>query len=117
MQTKAMHIKAVVFHLEGTLIEPYKHDAITIKAPNPVPDAEAVFGYLRSKDIRLAIVSHGSLASVQKMLANLSYLSVSDFDTIISREELSAHQPGYQCGGVGGEKNETAGAPRYGRDS
>ena len=93
MQNEAMHIKAVVFHLEGTLIEPHKHDATSIRTPKPVPDAEAVLGYLRSKDVRLAIVSHGSLKSVQKTLANRSNISVSDFDTVISREGLQVHSP------------------------
>jgi hydrogenase expression/formation protein HypE len=93
MQNEAMHIKAVVFHLEGTLIEPHKHDATTIKTPTPVPDAEAVLGYLRSKDIHLAIVSHGSLTFVQKFLANIANISISDFDTVISREGLQAHSP------------------------
>ena len=88
-----MHIKAVVFHLEGTLFEPQKHDARSVKAPKPGPDAEAVLGYLRSKDLRLAIVSQGSLTSVQKTLANRSNISVSDFDTVISREGLQAHSP------------------------
>jgi hydrogenase expression/formation protein HypE len=93
MQNQAMHIKAVVFHLEGTLIEPPKQDATSIKAPKPASDAETVLGYLRSKDIRLAIVSHGSLTSVQKMLANLSNISVSDFDPVISREGLQVPSP------------------------
>jgi hydrogenase maturation factor/phosphoglycolate phosphatase-like HAD superfamily hydrolase len=93
MQTKPIHIKAVVFHLEGTLIEPHKQDATSIKAPKPASDAETVLGYLRSKDIRLAIVSHGSLTSVQKMLANLSNISVSDFDPVISREGLQVPSP------------------------
>ena len=93
MQTKAMHIKAVVFHLEGTLIEPYRQGVTSIKAPKPVPDAEAVLRYLRSKDLRLAIVSHGSLTSVQNILANRLYISVSDFDPVISREGLQAHSP------------------------
>ena len=88
-----MHIKSVVFHLEGTLFEPQKHDAELEKAPKTAPDAEAVFGYLRSKDIRLAIISRSSLAWVQKMLANVSYLSASDFDTVISREGLQVHGP------------------------
>jgi len=91
MQTKPIHIKAVVFHLEGTLIEPHKQDATSIKTPKPVPDAEAVLGYLRSKDIRLAIVGCDSLASVKKKLANVSIINISDFDTIISREQLPAH--------------------------
>jgi hydrogenase expression/formation protein HypE len=91
MQNEAMHIKAVVFHLESTLIEPHKHDATTIKASTPTPDAEAVLGYLGSKNIRLAIVSYDSLASVQKNLADGSIFSISDFDRVISREQLQTH--------------------------
>ena len=88
-----MHIKAVVFHLEGTLIEAYKQDAITKKSPTSPSDAEAVIGYLRSRDLRLAIISHGSYESVLKRLSNVSYINISDFDTIICRQGLQAHSP------------------------
>ena len=88
MQNEAMHIKAVVFHLEGTLIEPHKHDATSIKGPKPASDAATALGYLRSKNIRLAIISHGRLTSVQKNLTDSSIISISDFDTVISREQL-----------------------------
>jgi hydrogenase expression/formation protein HypE len=90
MQNEAMHIKAVVFHLEGTLIEPHKHDTTSIKGPKPASDAATALGYLRSKNIRLAIISHGSLTSVQKNLNDISIISISDFDTVISREQLKA---------------------------
>ena len=90
MQNEAMHIKAVVFHLEGTLIEPHKHDATSIKGPKPASDAATALVYLRSKNIRLAIISHGSLTSVQKNLNDISIISISDFDTVISREQLKA---------------------------
>jgi len=91
MQNEAMHIKAVVFHLEGTLIEPHKHDATSIKGPKPASDAATALVYLRSKNIRLAIISHGSLTSVQKNLNDISIISISDFDTIISRAQLKAN--------------------------
>jgi len=91
MQNEAMHIKAVVFHLEGTLIEPHKHDATSIKGPKPASDAVTALVYLRSKNIRLAIISHGSLTSVQKNLNDISIISISDFDTVISREQLKAN--------------------------
>mgnify|MGYP001815888238 CR=1 FL=1 len=48
MQNEAMHIKAVVFHLEGTLIEPHKHDATSIKGPKLASDAATALVYLRS---------------------------------------------------------------------
>jgi hydrogenase maturation factor/beta-phosphoglucomutase-like phosphatase (HAD superfamily) len=90
MQNQAMNIKAVIFHLEGTLIESYGHDANTITPPTFTSDAEAMLGYLRSKDIRLAIISRSSPASVQKMLAQVSDISISDFDTVISCEQQQA---------------------------
>ncbi len=93
MQNKAIHIKAVIFHFEGTLFEAQKHGAKSLTTPISAPGAEAVFGYLRSRDIRLAIVSRDSLATVQKILANVSYISDSDFDTIISREGIQSNSP------------------------
>ncbi len=74
-------------------MNPHIHDATAIKAPTANLAAEAVLGYLRSKNIRLAIISDDSLTSVQNRLANVSNLSISDFDTIISREDLHAHDP------------------------
>jgi len=91
MQNDAMHIKAVIFHLEGTLIDSQIHDATTINTPTPNPAAVAVLGYLRSKNLRLAIFGDDSLTSVQKKLKKVAIISISDFDTIISREQLQAH--------------------------
>ena len=90
MQNQAKNIKAVIFHLEGTLIEPYGDDANTITTPALTSDAEAMLGYLRSKDIRLALISRSSPASVQKMLAQVSDISISDFDTVISCKQQQA---------------------------
>jgi hydrogenase expression/formation protein HypE len=91
MRNEAMHIKGVVFHLEGTLIEAPSLDVTQIKTPSPGPDVEAVLGYLRSKNIHLAIFSDDSLEAVKKKLENSSNIRISDFDTIISREQLQAH--------------------------
>ena len=93
MQNETIQIKAVIFHLESTLFEPQNGGAGSIKSPSPAPDAEPVFEYLRSKDVRLALVSRNSLASLQKMLADISYIGASDFITIISRECLRTHSP------------------------
>ena len=90
MQNQAMKIKAVIFHLEGTLIESFGHDTNTITTPAFTSDVEAMLGYLRSKDIRLAIISRSSPASVKKMLAQVSDINISDFDTVISREQQQA---------------------------
>ena len=104
MQNEAMHIKAVVFHLEGTLIEPRKHDATTIINPGPIPDAEEVIGYLRSKNVGLAIVSYNSLTSVKKKLASVSNINISEFDTVISREQLQARSRNINAAAVAAKK-------------
>jgi hydrogenase maturation factor/phosphoglycolate phosphatase-like HAD superfamily hydrolase len=127
MQTETMHIQAVLFQLEGTLIQPGSQDPDATKASigcpaessttefiRNLPDAEnkkralstlerlelkaaddtkpssgadALMRYLKMKDLRLAIVSHGCEASVHKVLNMLSFMSRSDLDAIISREE------------------------------
>jgi hydrogenase maturation factor/beta-phosphoglucomutase-like phosphatase (HAD superfamily) len=60
----------------------------------PVADAAAILGFLRFKNLRLAIYSHKSLASSQKVLKKLTPVRLSDFDVIICREELLRHPPG-----------------------
>ena len=90
MQNEAMHIKGVVFHIEGTMIEVSSLDETKIKPQAATNDFEEVIGYLRSKNIRLAILSDDSLRSVQKKLANVDSISISDFDTVIGREQLQA---------------------------
>ena len=91
MQNEAMHIKAVVFYLEGTLLESQQQDATTIQKPVPTPEAGEVIEYLRSKNVGLAIVTYDSLESVQKKLANVSSVDILNFDTVISREQLQTH--------------------------
>jgi hydrogenase expression/formation protein HypE len=87
MQSKALHIKAVIFHLESTLLEPHRQDELTIKAAKPTPGAEAALEYLRSKSVRLAILSGDSLATVKKRMASISTISISDFDVVVSHEQ------------------------------
>jgi hydrogenase maturation factor/phosphoglycolate phosphatase-like HAD superfamily hydrolase len=91
MQNQAINIKAVIFDLEGTLVESYRHDATKIAPPTLTSDAEAVLRYLSSKDIHLAIIRRSSPASVQKMLAQVSDIRISDFDMVISHEQQQAH--------------------------
>ena len=93
MQKETMHIKAVVFQMEGMLIEPPAPDASTIKNPTPVHDTTEVIGYLRSKNICLAMFSYDSFITVQKGLENMPSIRISDFDVIISREQLPVDSP------------------------
>ncbi|MBE9545508.1 MAG: hypothetical protein IMF02_13510 [Proteobacteria bacterium] len=129
-----MPIKAVILHLESTLVQKGILEAKALKAEigcppdiptlnfvrglskaveksrvltvleehelkstdpaKPVPGAETVAHYFKSKGLGLAIVSHHSLASVRKMLDALSFISNSDLAVIISREELLASSSG-----------------------
>jgi hydrogenase expression/formation protein HypE len=128
-----MHIKAVLFQLESTLVLPDSRAVATIKAAigcpdqtsplefirrlkkaekrsqvqsklehleleaaaraKPSPDARDILQYLNLKNLRLAIVSMGSPAFVDKMLQKLSPDMASDFEAFIDRVELLAHTP------------------------
>ena len=87
MQDQPIHIKAVILHLEGLLIKPQSPDTTAKTSPTLTSDAEAVLKYLRSRDLRLAIISRGSLADVQKILSQVPDISISDFDTVIRHEQ------------------------------
>lgn len=143
-----MHIKAVLFHLESTLVLPDSRAVTTIKAAigcpdqtsplefirrlknaekrsqaqsklehleleaaasaKPSPDARDILQYLNSKNLRLAIVSEGSPAFVDKMLEKLSPLMASDFEALIDRVELLAHTPHRNAVGLAAAKMNIA---------
>ena len=88
-----MHIKAVFFELEGMLIEPPAPDASTLKSPTSEHDIAAVIGYLRSKNICLAVFSHDRFETVKKGLANMPGIHIPDFEVIISSEQLPVDGP------------------------
>jgi hydrogenase maturation factor len=80
-----MRIEAVVLHLENTLIQT---GARTDRA-TPAPGAETVVRYCADKGLRLAIVSHESRRSVQKMLDQLPFISQSDVCVVLGRKDLA----------------------------
>lgn len=92
MPTKTMHIKAVIFHLESALVQKFNHDPTSKIGLKPVPGAKEVIGYLRSKKIRQAIFSQGSLTLADKTLANLSLGGTSRFDTVVCRQPLQLNR-------------------------
>jgi hydrogenase maturation factor len=93
MQKEAMHVKAVVFQMEGILIEPPAPDTLTIKSPTPAHDSAELIGYLHSKNIRLAMFSHDSFTTVKKRLEKMPGIRISDFDMIICREQMPVDIP------------------------
>ena len=54
------------------------------------PETEEVLRFLKKKNLRMALVSHSCFASVQTMLEKISFLTFSNFDAIITREDLLA---------------------------
>ena len=54
------------------------------------PGAEKIMRFLKLKDLRLALVSHSCLASVQTMLERISFVNFSNFEAVISREDMLA---------------------------
>jgi hydrogenase maturation factor/predicted HAD superfamily phosphohydrolase YqeG len=81
-----MHIAAVILPLENTLIQ----TGVRTDRANPAPGAEAVVRYCKDKGLRLAIVSHESHMSVQKMLDQLPFISQSDLCVVWGLEDLTA---------------------------
>ena len=84
-----MRIKAVILHLESTLIQ----TGVQADKAQTAPGAEAVIGYLAEKGLCLAIVSHRSRTSVQKLLDKLPLISQSDFDLILGLEDFAVGGP------------------------
>ena len=93
MQKETMHIKAVVFQMEGMPIELPASDASTIKSPTSELETAAVIGYLRSKNIGLAMFSQDRFETVKMGLEKMSGIHISDFDVIISSEQLPVDSP------------------------
>ncbi len=83
-----MHIEAVIFHLENTLIQ----NGVRTDEAIPAPCAEAVVRYCEDKGLRLAIVSHESRPSVQKMLDQLPFISQSNLGAVVGLEDLTARR-------------------------
>lgn len=62
----------------------------------PSPGAEELILYLRSKDIRVGIISRNSLQSIKRALENFESIDESDFDLIISRDDYVKPKPSAQ---------------------
>ena len=126
-----MQIKAVVFHLESSLVLPDSLAETNIKASlgcpletspldfirrlknaedrkqarsklehlelraaarsKPAPGAKEILQYLNLRNVRLAIVTGGAPACVDKMLRKLSPTAASNFEAVIDRVDLTAH--------------------------
>ncbi len=89
-----MNIKAVIFHLEGLLINQQSLDTCSKKKPTFASGTKAVLKYLCSKNIRLAIISRCRLADGQKILEHLPDIDISDFDTVIGSEHQKTGRGG-----------------------
>jgi hydrogenase maturation factor len=81
-----MRIKALIFHLENTLIQPGELD----EESKPAPGAGVLLRFLELKNLRLALLSSRSPANCEKLLEILSEVGETKFDEIISRKETQA---------------------------
>jgi len=88
MPRKAIHIKAVCFHLEGTLVHIPGPEIMPAEPPSPAAGAEKILSYLAEKKLRRAIVSLSRGRSVRRMMDNFSAASLSDFNPVICAEDL-----------------------------
>ncbi|MEJ2285308.1 MAG: AIR synthase related protein [Desulfobacterales bacterium] len=79
-----MRTEAVILHLESTLIQ----TGIRADRAKPAPGAEDVVCYLHKKGLGLAIVSHESRTTVQKLLDLLPFISPTASGAVLCREDL-----------------------------
>lgn len=54
----------------------------------PETNAEAILQYLRSADLKLGLISEKSPASIRRALKNFKSIQLSDFEIIITRDDL-----------------------------
>ncbi len=59
----------------------------------PNPGSEELIPWLRSKKLRVGIISRNSLPSVERALQNFKTVGISDFDLIISRDDPIKPKP------------------------
>jgi hydrogenase maturation factor/beta-phosphoglucomutase-like phosphatase (HAD superfamily) len=79
-----MRIEAAILHLESTLIRP----GIRTDKAKPAPGAEDVVCYFQKKGLGLAIVSHESQSTVQKLLDLMPFISRTELAVVSGREDL-----------------------------
>jgi HAD superfamily hydrolase (TIGR01509 family) len=72
-------------------LDQFELEAATFSEPNP--GAEGLIHHLRSKGLKLGIISRNSRQSIERSLQNFSKVSASDFDIIISRDEPVEPKP------------------------
>jgi len=94
MKNKPINIKAVILHFEGLLQHP--------------DDAEELIQYLRSKNLKLGLLSDKGLASIHRALKNNKTIRLSDFDLIIGRDEMLEHNAGTNAVFLAAEKMKLA---------
>ncbi|UCF94652.1 MAG: HAD hydrolase-like protein [Desulfobacterales bacterium] len=76
--------KQVLIELEAWEMRAYA-------SAQPRAETDDILNYLRSKDIRLGVLSPSGLKTVQRTLQNFKSLRSTDWAVIISREDLANH--------------------------
>ena len=74
-----------------SVLDRFEIEAATDSEPNS--GAEELIPYLRSKGLRVGIISRNSYQSIERALKNFKTIGVSDFDLIISRDDPVKPKP------------------------
>ena len=72
-------------------LDQFELEAAAVSEPNP--GAEDLILYLRSKNLKIGVISRNSRESIERSLQNFKRVSESDFDIIISRDEPIEPKP------------------------
>jgi len=89
MKNRPLHIKAILFRLEGTLVDS-RQQRIKMET---VPAFEKTIQYILSKKIRLGIISHASLDTIRQVVADSQAMDIAALDVIIGQEDISRLSP------------------------
>jgi hydrogenase maturation factor/beta-phosphoglucomutase-like phosphatase (HAD superfamily) len=68
-------------------------DLNTVREFHEVSGIGAILDYLRSKDLRIAIISQSGRSSVSNILERVSSFSILDNEVVICREDVLEHEP------------------------
>ncbi len=70
-----------------------RHEREAAKRSRPNPGAEALIAFLKTRGVRLGILTRNSLASVRAALRNFRRVRESDFDAIVTRHDDAQIKP------------------------
>ncbi|NIV99650.1 HAD hydrolase-like protein [Candidatus Saccharibacteria bacterium] len=87
-----------------TLAKLNAQEKIAALSPEPHPSAMEILEYLLAKDLRIGIISHSELNTIQRSLQAFETIGEKDFDFIFSRDDIAYQRPTTELIGLAAER-------------